>query len=129
MPICGLLGEHVGWESIFYVSGASGCTWFIFWSFLAFNSPENHPRILEEEKTYIVSNIYEEESKTHNRVVESLPAPPYKEICLSIPTVAVVITSMCHAYGYYTLLTMTPTYLNNIQHFSLDSVSSDCLLR
>lgn len=83
--------------------------------------PEDHPRILEEEKVYIMSNIYDEESKTHNTPDGKLPVPPYKHILLSVPTVATVVTTMCHHYGFYTLLTMTPTYLNNIQHFSLDS--------
>ena len=113
----------MGWESIFYVSGAVGCAWFILWSFLVFSSPTDHPRILEEEKVYIMSNIYDEESKSHNTADGKLPAPPYKHILLSIPTIATVVTCMCHSYGFYTLLAMTPTYLNNIQHFSLDSVS------
>ena len=114
LSICGLLGEHVGWESIFYVSGGLGCAWFILWCFLVFSSPEEHPRILEEEKVYIISNIYDKKSKAQNVADVKLPPPPYKDIFLSIPMIATIVTTMCHSYGFYTLLTMTPTYLSNI---------------
>jgi len=120
LPICGLLADHVGWESIFYVWGAVGCAWFILWCFLVFSSPEQHPRISEEEKEYIISNIYE--SNSQDDVIDGkLPIPPYKKIITSIPILATIVTAMCQNYGFYTLLTMTPTYLNNIQHFSLES--------
>ena len=47
----------------------------------------------------------------------------YKDIFLSIPILATIVTALCQGFGFYTLLSMTPTYLNNIQHFSLQSVS------
>ena len=121
LPICGLLADHVGWESIFYVWGAAGCVWFILWCFLVFSSPDQHPRISDDEKEYIISNIYEK--GTDSQLDGKLPIPPYKKIFTSIPILATIITAMCQNYGFYTLLTMTPTYLNNIQHFSLESVS------
>lgn len=31
-----------------------------------------------------------------------------------------VVTSMGNGYAFYTLLSMTPTYLNNIQHFDIE---------
>ena len=126
LPICGLLADHVGWESIFYVWGAAGCIWFVLWYFLVFSSPEDHPRISTEEKEYIISNIYEQGTDSQNNAMDGkLPIPPYKQIFTSIPLVATIITAMCQNYGFYTVLTMTPTYLNNIQHFSLESVSND----
>ena len=123
LPISGLLADHVGWESIFYVWGAIGCAWFTLWVFLVFSSPEQHPRISEEEKEYIISNIYESSSQ-NDGIDGKLPIPPYKKIITSIPILATIITAMCQNYGLNTLLTMTPTYLNNIQHFSLESVRS-----
>jgi hypothetical protein len=31
--------------------------WFVGWCFLAFNSPDTHPRISEEEKAYILVRL------------------------------------------------------------------------
>ena len=126
LPICGLLADHVNWESIFYVSGTAGCLWFIAWCFLVYSSPSDHPRISTEEKDYITSNIYEKDSDSQwdfsDEKERTLPLPPYKKILTSIPILATIVTAQCQNYGFYTLLTMTPTYLNNIQHFSLESV-------
>lgn len=129
LPICGILADYVGWESIFYVWGAAGCVWFILWSFLVFSTPEEHPRISKEEKAYIMFNIYDEGPNSQHTTMEGrLPLPPYRHIFTSIPMLATIVTAMCQNYGFYTLLSMTPTYLNNIQHFSLESVSSSYYL-
>ena len=126
LPICGLLADHVSWESIFYVTGAAGCLWFAVWCFLVFSSPSDHPRISNEEKDYIISNIYEKDKDSQWDLSEGrLPLPPYKKILTSIPILATIVTAQCQNYGFYTLLTMTPTYLNNIQHFSLESVGHE----
>ena len=124
LPICGILADYVGWESIFYVWGAVGCVWFITWCFLVFSTPEEHPRISKEEKEYIMSNIYEQGSDLQHGGGDgkNLPLPPYGQIFTSIPILATIVTAMCQNYGFYTVLSMTPTYLNNIQHFSLESV-------
>ena len=92
-----------------------------------YSSPSDHPRISKEEKEYIICNIYEKDSDSQwdlsDEEERTLPLPPYKKILTSIPILATIVTAQCQNYGFYTLLTMTPTYLNNIQHFSLESVS------
>jgi MFS family permease len=45
MPLSGWLADNVNWESVFYVFGTLGCIWFIFYAFLVFDTPEEHPRI------------------------------------------------------------------------------------
>ena len=70
-----------------------------------------------------MANIYDDGSINYSTADGKLPVPPYKHIFLSIPILATIVTAMCQSFGFYTLLSMTPTYLNNIQHFSLDSVS------
>lgn len=63
-----------GWPSAFYVFGRESlfhssvyvyfvrqgllsCLWFIGWSFFAFNSPSEHPRITYSEKFYLLRSI------------------------------------------------------------------------
>ena len=59
MPASGYLCDYVGWESVFYVFGAIGIVWFIFWCFLVFDGPDVHPRISEEEKAFIQVILYQ----------------------------------------------------------------------
>lgn len=42
---------------------------------------------------------------------------------LSIRLWAIIIPQMCFNWSYYTLLTSLPTYMDNILHFDLKSVS------
>ncbi len=57
-PICGLLVASDievfgGWQSTFYLFGLVGILWFPMWAFMAFEHPELHPRISEEELKHI----------------------------------------------------------------------------
>jgi MFS transporter, ACS family, hexuronate transporter len=49
------LTMNFGWPSAFYVTGAFGFVWLIFW-LLAYDAPERHPRVTPEELAYIRSD-------------------------------------------------------------------------
>lgn len=38
-----------GWPSVFYLFGVLGMMWFPFWTFMAYETPEEHPTITKEE--------------------------------------------------------------------------------
>ena len=42
-----------GWPSIFYLFGAVGILWYPYWVYMAYEKPEDHPYMSEEEKAYI----------------------------------------------------------------------------
>ena len=118
--ISGILASNFSWECTFYVWGACGFIWFIFWSLFVYNAPNDRPRISEDERTYINSNV----SKCYNKsTLEKLPRPPILKMLTSVPVIASIVTALGQNYGFYTILKMTPTYLNNIQHISLRNVS------
>ena len=58
-----------------------------------------------------------------NTKIDKVPPPPYKHIVKSMPFWALAVTSVCQSWGFYTLQTNVPTYLNNIQHIPLTMVS------
>jgi sugar phosphate permease len=60
-PTAGQLIFSCGWESVFYVYGVVAILLGILWEFLVYDSPDDHPRISEEERKYIVGAI-----GTHN---------------------------------------------------------------
>ena len=70
LPISGVLAADVNWQSVFYVFGVLGCVWFVFWTFLVFNTPQTHPRISSEELHYIETNIIQ--------TTRDLPLPPIR---------------------------------------------------
>lgn len=49
LPISGLLAGALGWEAVFYVEGGLALMWCILWVFLAYDSPQDHPRIHPKE--------------------------------------------------------------------------------
>lgn len=113
LPISGLLADEVGWESVFYFFGALGIAWFLCWTLLCYDSPAKHPRISKEECQYIETNIFSRNEGNN------LPFPPVWQFMKTPAVLALVLVHFGHNWGLYTLLTEIPTYLNNIQHFSL----------
>lgn len=45
LPLSGFLADNLGWEGVFYVQGGLALVWCVLWSFLVYDSPQNHPRI------------------------------------------------------------------------------------
>ena len=103
-PMCGFLIDSFGWVSAFYVIGSITVTWFIFWWFLVFDTPEKHPRISREELNYIQKEL----STTLDKKPKSVP---WKSILTSIPFWGLIITDMGNCWGIITLGTNGPTYL------------------
>lgn len=102
-----------GWPSAFYVFGGLSILWCFLWYFLVTEKPECHPRISEEEKKYILSHCIVKRGKPVSM--------PWLAILTSVPLWSVFIMHIGHNWGYYTLLTLLPSYLSNIQHFELKS--------
>ena len=92
--------------------------WCLLWTLLIYENPDDHPRISEDEKIYINSN-----TRTTTTMI-SLPRAPIMKILTSVPVLATIFTALGQNYGFYTILKMTPTYLNNIQHVSIRNVGT-----
>ncbi|GAB6166190.1 MFS transporter [Thermostilla marina] len=56
MPLMPLLINAVGWRETFFLLGAAGIGWSVFWWLWFRDDPEEHPTISEEEKAYILAN-------------------------------------------------------------------------
>lgn len=104
--------EWLGWDSIFYLTGALSVLWCISWFYLVYDTPDQHPRISAEEREYINSSIgqhgYRQDSKT-----------PWRAILLSPPVWGLVLGHAASNWGNYTLNQQLPTYLSNVLRFDL----------
>lgn len=63
MPVCGIMAERYGWESIFYVFGAIGLIWFVSWWIVVKDKPEDDPYISQGELKYIKLSLGNVERK------------------------------------------------------------------
>ncbi|XP_014258795.1 sialin-like [Cimex lectularius] len=110
LPLCGALAERLGWPSIFYVFGAIGCLWTVIWLLVVSETPGSDKRISDTEKEYI------EDSLNSNTKVKL--NVPWKEIFKSWPVWAIVIAHTTENWGFYTLLTGLPTYMDDVFGYS-----------
>ncbi|XP_060522058.1 sialin isoform X1 [Cylas formicarius] len=115
MPVCGFLISTVGWASVFYVTGAVGLVWSILWFFLVFDSPAQHPRISDEEKRDLEMRIADGEGGRSVRPSNV----PWKNIFLSAPVWAIVITHACSVFGYFTVVNQLPSYMKDVLKFNI----------
>ncbi|CAG2062494.1 unnamed protein product [Timema podura] len=86
------------------------------WWFLVYDTPQDHPRISEEEKKYIISSM----KKEHH---VKFPVP-WVKIVSSLPVWAHVCMDIAVMWLSFMLGTELPTYLKNILHYNTTSVSA-----
>lgn len=113
-PLCAAVSSSLGWEASFHVTSLLGVVWFIFWVFLVHDSPQQHPRISEEEKRYITESLAGslEDQKTEI---------PWRSIFLSGPVWITIIAHWAGAWGFLTLMTQAPTYFNFIHGWNINA--------
>ncbi|XP_015174625.1 PREDICTED: sialin isoform X2 [Polistes dominula] len=114
MPISGIMAEHFGWPSVFYVFGVVGIIWFIAWWIFVKDHPEDDPRISEAELQYIQSSI----GVTTNKIKIK---HPWKAMLTSPPVWAIVAAHFSENWGFYTMLTQLPTFMKDVLKSELEA--------
>ncbi|XP_058791846.1 vesicular glutamate transporter 1-like isoform X2 [Phymastichus coffea] len=88
-PMIAALAEKINWESGWYVPSLLLLFWCFFWWLLAYDSPNEHPGITDEEKNYIISS----QAGTVRAERPTLKETPLGAIFTSIPFISLII---CH---------------------------------
>ncbi|XP_069676522.1 sialin-like [Periplaneta americana] len=115
MVLSGILAEAGGWPLPFYIFGGSSVCFIVPWFLFMYNTPEEHPRISNMERDYILrSNGQVTKKKT------SAPVP-WAAILTSVPLWAHIIMGAGFAWVGYTMMSELPTYLSKILHFDLEA--------
>ncbi|CAH1100632.1 unnamed protein product [Psylliodes chrysocephalus] len=118
MPIVGYIsGSKLGWQTVFYLIGGVGFAWTAFWIFLGLDSPTQHKSITPEELKFIQDGIVSNKKKEH------LPTP-WKDILKSLPFWAILICHFGDLWGFWTMLTEIPTYLDKILKYDIAANST-----
>ncbi|KAK0164155.1 hypothetical protein PV328_002816 [Microctonus aethiopoides] len=108
-PISALLINLLGWKAVFYFGSLIGIIWYLAWYFLAFDTPMEHPRISEKERTYILNNL--ETSVDYSGENKSVP---WRKVFTSVPFLTLLITNWTACMRFYVLLLKTPAYLAQV---------------
>nr|CAD7404406.1 unnamed protein product [Timema cristinae] len=114
MGLSGYLVSWGGWDLVFYVFGGSAIVFFFPWLYLVYNSPQAHPRISLQEKTYILSGLRKDLEKKKSKVLV-----PWCRMLTSVPVWAGIYMNFGLTWVLYTLLAQLPTYTKNILHFDI----------
>lgn len=80
-PIFGFIMKTSSWENVFHFCGVVGTLWFIAWQYFVYDSPEQHPRIHEKEKEYILQSL----GSSVVRGDKPKYRTPWKAILTSVP--------------------------------------------
>ncbi|TDG48328.1 hypothetical protein AWZ03_005283 [Drosophila navojoa] len=110
----GLLASSAGgWPSIFYASGGCGIVWVVVYYILGASTPKDSKSITAEEVQLIEMELAKE--RTANAELPShRQATPWLSILTSAPFLALTAAHCVSAWGYWTLLTQIPSYMNNV---------------
>jgi ACS family sodium-dependent inorganic phosphate cotransporter len=96
---------HLGWPSVFYVSGASGIVWLVAWWLKAADRPEDCAGVSASELALIKSDRPE---------APLASAIPWRAILSEKAVWAIVIAHLCNNFGFYIVLLWLPSYLHHV---------------
>lgn len=114
-PLCGFIIQNWGWRPVFYTTGTIGILWCLIWYMLAFNTPDEHPRISCNEYNYIERNI------DHNIRDGYGMRVPWKQIFRSLPAWSIGITTFGRIWVHYTFIMFGPMYMKHILGFDIQT--------
>lgn len=105
------LYQHLGWQSTFYITGATGFVWVAIWWFV-YDTPENHKRLSPSELAYIKAGQNEPATTKAVKV-------PWLSLLAYRPVWAYVLASIFAgpAWGFYQFF--VPDFL--AKRFSLNT--------
>ena len=106
----GIICQQLKWEYLFYLSGGLCIIWSIIWQIFVFPSPEEDPRISDEERDYILSS--------RATISTSSSKVPWGKILTSKPVIALVLSQLSCQWIIYLIFSMFPSFLSDI--FNLD---------
>ncbi|KAJ2948827.1 hypothetical protein O0L34_g5755 [Tuta absoluta] len=105
--ISGFIVSAWGWPAIFYVNGAFGSLWVAIYAFIGADSPQTSMVIGVEEQRYIMESTGQTGDRTKLKT-------PWKSIFTCVPFLILMIAHGGQNWGFFTLITLMPTYMANV---------------
>ncbi|CAB3359874.1 Hypothetical predicted protein [Cloeon dipterum] len=121
----GLIAASAGWPWVFYATGAIGLFTSVLFILLAADSPAVHKLASRDEREYIETSIGINSVADNTQRLRT----PWKAILTSVPMWALIIVHCGQNWGFWTLLTEIPSYMDGVLGFDLKQVMSSRLDR
>jgi sugar phosphate permease len=119
--IVAVIVTTLGWRSVFYICGAFGVVWAIWWYVSYRNLPEEHHLVNSAELAHIRG--VGEDGQIKEAVMERSAANvPWGTLLRSSNMWAIMCAYFTYIYCLYIFLTWLPSYLVEARHFTLLSI-------
>ncbi|KAK2173555.1 hypothetical protein NP493_868g04001 [Ridgeia piscesae] len=96
-----------GWPMIFYIYGIVAMFCYVLFMYVAYNSPEEHPRITAAEKRYITQSL-------GTGAYKKVKYTPWLEFMKSPALYAIIAAHFANNWGNYTLVSCIPMYIRDV---------------
>uniref|UniRef100_G1LTL3 Solute carrier family 17 member 3 n=1 Tax=Ailuropoda melanoleuca TaxID=9646 RepID=G1LTL3_AILME len=108
----GIICQTLGWPFAFYILGAMGCVYCLFWFVLLYDDPVSHPWINVTEKEYILSSLAHQVSPCKQPL-------PIKAMLRSLPIWSMFVCGFSHQWLIVTLIVYIPTYIGSVFNINI----------
>ncbi|VVC37564.1 Major facilitator superfamily,Major facilitator superfamily domain [Cinara cedri] len=102
------------WPLVFYASGVVAVVWYVFWNFLVYNTPNEHPTISEQELDYLEHHL-----KGVNTNKNKLQSTPWLAMLSSGPMWGLMIGQIGHDWALFMINADLPKYMKSVMKFSI----------
>ncbi|KAL7051886.1 hypothetical protein ACKWTF_004679 [Chironomus riparius] len=111
--VSGYISISLGWEWIFYTFSITTIIWCIIWFFTVHRSPETDTWITATEKQFIINSLADKNGE------KAVTKPPWKSLLTSLPLWAIIVAHSSYTWGFFTMMTQLPSYMDEVLHFNL----------
>jgi sugar phosphate permease len=108
----------LGWRSVFYICGAAGFVWSLWWFLSYRNLPEEHALVNRAELKHI-RGVGETGEINQAHVEREAANVPWGTLLRSPNMWAIMCAYFTYVYCLYIFLTWLPSYLVEFRHFAL----------
>ena len=117
-PLVVLIITNLGWRSVFYICGAAGLVWAVWWFISYRNLPEEHGMVNRAELGHIRG--IDEKGQVKEAYIEKKAASvPWGTLLKSSNMWAIMCAYFTYVYCLWIFLSWLPSYLVDFRHFTL----------
>ena len=120
-PLVVFIMSAWGWRSVFYVCGAIGFIWSVWWYVSYRNLPEDHPLVNEEELKHI-RGVDATGAVKPAHIERKAASVPWGTLLRSPNMWAIMCAYFTYVYCLWIFLSWLPSYLVEFRHFTLIKV-------
>ena len=105
---------HISWTLVFYILGGVTILWYIAFWFTVYSNPNEHPRISDNEKSFIREN-----STVSKQSLQKPVKVPWRRVVTSPSVLGLAVTHFSFMWNLYTINTGIPLFMQDVLFFNI----------